>query len=109
MASGWNLWVWLVSVVVRRYIYYRYPHNNYYFPLLHLFWGSIIPISLFILKCFFVLLYVITIAIATHACVGSDLAHRLLFFTALRPASVPFRVNRQQGGFSSRQTSEQEV
>ena len=36
MASGWNLWVWLVSVVVRRYIYYRYPHNNYYFPLLHL-------------------------------------------------------------------------
>ena len=21
MASGWNLWVWLVSVVVRRYIY----------------------------------------------------------------------------------------
>ena len=32
MANGWNLWVWLVSVVVRRYIYYRYPHNNYYFP-----------------------------------------------------------------------------
>ena len=54
MASGWNLWVWLVSVVVRRYIYYRYPHNNYYFPLLQstciktLFFGSIIPISLFI-------------------------------------------------------------
>ena len=29
MANGWNLWVWLVSVVVRRYIYYRYPHNKY--------------------------------------------------------------------------------
>ena len=28
MASEWNLWVCLVSVVVRRYIY-RYPHNNY--------------------------------------------------------------------------------
>ena len=28
VADGWNLWVWLVSVVVRRYIYYRYPHNN---------------------------------------------------------------------------------
>ena len=60
MANGWNLWVWLVSVVVRRYIYYRYPHNNYYFPLLDLlvltlFLGSIIPISLFIFKCFFVL------------------------------------------------------
>ena len=34
MANGWNLWVWLVSVVVRRYKYYRCPHNNYYFPLL---------------------------------------------------------------------------
>ena len=37
VASGWNLWVWLVSVVARRYIYYRYPHNNYYFPLLRLY------------------------------------------------------------------------
>ena len=42
MASGWNIWVWLVSVVVRRYIN-RYLHNNYYFPLytrlvLALFW-----------------------------------------------------------------------
>ena len=34
MANGWNLCVWLVSVVVRRYKYYRCPHNNYYFPLL---------------------------------------------------------------------------
>ena len=34
VASGWNLWVWLVSGVVRRYMYYRYPHNNYYFALL---------------------------------------------------------------------------
>ena len=24
MASGWNLWVWLVSVVVRRYTRKRY-------------------------------------------------------------------------------------
>ena len=23
--SGWNLWVWLLGVVVRRYIY-RFPH-----------------------------------------------------------------------------------
>ena len=38
VASGWNLWVRLVSVVVRRYnYYYGYPHNNYYFPLLHLY------------------------------------------------------------------------
>ena len=57
MASGWNLWVWLVSGVVRRYMYYRYPHNNYYFPatplVLTFFFGVyIIPISLFIFKCF---------------------------------------------------------
>ena len=65
MASGWNLWVWLVSVVVRRYIYYRYPHNNDYFPYstcINSFFGSIIPISLFIFKCFFVLVYVIFFA-----------------------------------------------
>ena len=57
-AGGWNLWVWLVSVVVRRYIIDILIIANYYFPLLH-FFGSIIPISLFIFKCFFVLVYVI--------------------------------------------------
>ena len=71
MANGWNLWVWLVSVVVRRYIYYRYPHNNYYFPatplVLTLFGGSIIPISLFIFKCFFcTFLYIIYIYIIIY-------------------------------------------
>ena len=63
MASGWNLWVWLVSVVVRRYIYMidiliiiiTFP----YFTCINSFFGSIIPISLFIFKCFFVLVYVI--------------------------------------------------
>ena len=35
VASGWNLWVWLVSVVVRTYIIDIL--NNYYFPLLHLY------------------------------------------------------------------------
>ena len=72
MANGWNLWVCLVSVVVRRYIYYRYPHNNYYFPatplVLTLFFGSIIPISLFIFKCFFVLVYVIFCNVIINNC-----------------------------------------
>ena len=44
MASGWNLWVWLECIGVvsgcccmEVYIYiYRYPHNSYYFSLLHL-------------------------------------------------------------------------
>ena len=26
--SGWNLWVWLLGVVVRRYLY-RFPHTTY--------------------------------------------------------------------------------
>ena len=60
VASGWNLWVWLVSVIVRRYNYYRYSHNNYYFPLFHLYYIALIfaASSLFLcsfLKCFFVL------------------------------------------------------
>ena len=61
MASGWNLWVWLVSVVVRRYIYIidiliiiiTFPYST----CINSFFGSIIPISLFIFKCFLVLLY----------------------------------------------------
>ena len=40
-ASGWNLWVWLecirvVSGCCCKQVY-RYPHNNYYFSLLHLY------------------------------------------------------------------------
>ena len=63
MASGWNLWVWLVSVVVRRYCIYiidiliiiiTFPYST----CINSFFGSIIPISLFIFKCFFVLLYI---------------------------------------------------
>ena len=57
MASGWNLWVWLVSVVVRRYIYYidiliiiiTFPYST----CISSFFGSIISISLFIFKMFF--------------------------------------------------------
>ena len=56
MAGGWNLWVWLVSDV-RRYIIdiliiiITFPYST----CISSFFG-IIPISLFILKCFFVLL-----------------------------------------------------
>ena len=53
MASGRNLWVWLVSVVVRRYyiiiidiliIINTFPYST----CINSFFGSIIPISLFI-------------------------------------------------------------
>ena len=57
MASGWNLWVWLECIGVVSGCcckeVYRYPHNNYYFSLLNLNFGSIIPNFLFILKMFF--------------------------------------------------------
>ena len=60
VTSGWNLWEWLECIGVVSGCcckeVYRYPHNNYYFSLLHLyepFFGSSIPISLFILKMLF--------------------------------------------------------
>ena len=59
VASGWNLWVWLVSVVVRRYIYIidiLIIINTFcYSTCINSFFGSITPISLFIFKVFFVL------------------------------------------------------
>ena len=41
---------------------YRYPHNNYYFSLLHLYWlffGSSIPTSLLIFKNVFSFLFML--------------------------------------------------
>ena len=63
VASGWNLWVWLVSVVVRRYIIdiliiiITFPYST----CISSFFGSIIPINFLcsFFKCFFVLVYVI--------------------------------------------------
>ena len=41
VASEWNLWVWLECIGVVSGCcckeVYRYPHNNYYFSLLHLY------------------------------------------------------------------------
>ena len=49
MASGWNLWVWLVGVAVRRYIdiliiIITFPYST----CSSSFFGSSIPTSLFI-------------------------------------------------------------
>ena len=47
MASGWNLWVWLPYIGVASGCckevccckeVFRYPHNNYKFSLLHLYY-----------------------------------------------------------------------
>ena len=45
MACGWNIWVWLECIGVVSGCcckeVFRYPHNNYYFPLLHLYYAPI--------------------------------------------------------------------
>ena len=72
MANGWNLWVWLVSVVVKTYIYIidiliiiiTFPYST----CIKSFFGSVIPISLFIFKCFFVLVYVIFCNVIINNC-----------------------------------------
>ena len=56
--SGWNLWVWLLGVVVRRYIDFLILLIPT--PLVSVLFCSSIPTFLFIKKkCFFVLLYII--------------------------------------------------
>ena len=68
MASGWNLWVWLECIgVVSGYVVYkevyRYPHNNYFFPIplvFALFSAATSLLLCSLLKMFFVLIiYVI--------------------------------------------------
>ena len=41
--SGWNLWVWLQGVVVRRYLVYRFPHTTYPTPPVSVLFYSSIP------------------------------------------------------------------
>ena len=50
--SGWNLWVWLLGVVVRRYID---PHTTYPYSSCICSFLQQYPYFLFILKIFFVL------------------------------------------------------
>ena len=54
----------VVSECCCKEVYYRYPHNNYYFPLLNLYILALFlaASSLFLcsfLKCFFILVHVI--------------------------------------------------
>ena len=54
--SGWNVWVWLVGVVVRRY---RFPHTTYPYSSCICSFYSSIPTFLFIFNMFFVLVPVL--------------------------------------------------
>ena len=51
--SGWNLWVWLLGVVLRRYIDFLILLIPT--PLVSVLFYSSIPTFLFIFKCFYVL------------------------------------------------------
>ena len=56
--SGWNLWVWLVGVVVRRYIY-RFPHITYPYSSCICSFLQQYPYFFCSINVFFVLVYVI--------------------------------------------------
>ena len=60
MASGWNLWVWLVCGVVRRYIDFLII-SLIPTPLVLALFCSSIPTSLFIFKMFFFILVLIIV------------------------------------------------
>ena len=48
--SGWNLWVWLLGVVVRRY---RFTHTTFPYPLVSVLFCSSIPTFCSFLKYIF--------------------------------------------------------
>ena len=49
--SGWNLWAWLLGVVVRRY---RFPHTTYPYSSCICSFLQQYPYFLFIFKMFFI-------------------------------------------------------
>ena len=54
--SGWNLWVWLVGVVVRRYIHFLILLIPT--PLVSALFCSSIPTFCSLKKMFFILVYI---------------------------------------------------
>ena len=69
LESGWNLWVWLVGVVSRRWVWLvvrryidiltiiiNFPYSTF---ISFFFFGSSIPTSLFIFKMFFSVLFLL--------------------------------------------------
>ena len=57
MASGWKLWVWLECIGVVSGCcckeVHRYPHNNYYFSLIHLYYLALFLAAASLLVCSF--------------------------------------------------------
>ena len=59
MESGWNVWVWLLGAVVRRYIDFLILHVLIPTPLVSVLFYSNIPTFCSFLKMFFVLVPVL--------------------------------------------------
>ena len=57
--SGWNLWVWLLHVVVRRYIDFLILLIDPYILLLYLFFFAAASLLCYLKKNFFVLVSVL--------------------------------------------------
>ena len=57
MASEWNLWIWLPCIGVVSGCCCkevpRYPHNNYLFSLLHLYYIALLLAAASLLLCSF--------------------------------------------------------
>ena len=74
MASGWNLWVWLQCIGVVSWCCWRYIDiltliNNFpYSACISSFFGSSIPTSLLMFKCFFVLYILYIDETDVHTC-----------------------------------------
>ena len=67
--SGWNLWVWLLGVVLRRYIDFLILLIPT--PLVSVLFCSSIPTFLYIKKKMFFVLYIYTVTCRSRACSGS--------------------------------------
>ena len=95
MASGWNLWVWLVSVVVRRYIgilviIITFPYST----CISSFLGSIIPISLFIFKnvfSFLFMLFLCNVIIKNFKIIGIKVCYYLI--KIFLHSKIHFKIN----------------
>ena len=55
--SGWNLWVWLLGVVLRRYIDFLILYLSLLLLYLYFFAAASLPFCSFC-KCFYVLVYI---------------------------------------------------
>ena len=82
--SGWNLWVWLLGVVLRRYIDFLILLIPT--PLVSVLFGSSIPTFLFIKKkCFSIIIFSYAILCSLVVFVKADIYLTSLHITRPQP------------------------